>query len=102
MNFESGDPQAAEAVRPNANVLFKRLGDEIILFHLDTDRFYELNGTAARFWELLAAGEDAAGVRRQMLKEFSVESNEFDREAKTFLASLKKESLVVADEKSGF
>ncbi len=98
MNFESGDPQTAESLKPNANVLFKRLGDEIILFHLDTDRFYELNGTAARFWELIATGNQAPDVRRQMLKEFAVESDEFDQEAKTFLASLKKEGLVVANE----
>ncbi len=91
MNFDSKDHQM---VQPNANVLFKRLGDEIILFHLDTDRFYELNGTGAKFWELIAAGHDATEVRRQMLEEFAVEPDEFDLQAKAFLASLRKEGLV--------
>jgi hypothetical protein len=96
MNLESGDSESAPSLKPNPNVLFKRLGDEIILFHLDTDRFYELNGTAARFWELIAGGSDSTQVRQQMMKEFAVEANEFDAEAKAFLASLQKEDLIIA------
>lgn len=98
MNFELGDSRSFKFLKPNPNVLFKRLGDEIILFHLETDRFYELNGTAARFWELIAAGHDSAQVRKQIMEEFAVEANEFDAEAKSFLASLKQEDLVIGHE----
>jgi hypothetical protein len=98
MNFELGDSQSALSLKPNPNVLFKRLGDEIILFHLETDRFYELNGTAARFWELIAGGHDPAQVRQQIMKEFAVEAEQFDAEAKTFLASLKQEDLLIGHE----
>jgi len=98
MNFESSDSQLVQSLKPNPNVLFRRLGDEIILFHLETDRFYELNGTAARFWELIAGGHDPAQVRQQMMEEFAVEANQFDAEAKTFLVSLKREDLVIGHE----
>jgi len=98
MNFESSDLQTGESLKPNPNVLFRRLGDEIILFHLETDRFYELNGTAARFWELIAAGHDSAWVRQEMMKEFAVEASEFDAEAEIFLGSLQKEDLVIGHE----
>jgi hypothetical protein len=90
--------QPLPVVQPNANVLFKRLGDETVLFHLDTDRFYELNGTAARFWELLHAGHDVAGIRDQMLQEFAVDPEQFAGEAETLLAYLAKEDLVRIDE----
>lgn len=85
-------------MKPNPNVLFKRLGDEMVLFNLDSDHFYELNGTAARFWELLSAGHDAAGVREQMLEEFAVDPEKFASEAETLVASLRKEKLVCVDE----
>lgn len=78
----------------NPNVLFRRLGDEMVLFHLENDHFYELKGPAARFWELLQSGQDADQVRRQMLEEFAVSSDEFDAEAESFLASLEKEDLI--------
>jgi len=81
-------------VKPNSNVLFKRLGDETVLFHLDTDRFYELNGTAARFWELLHAGCDVAEIRERMLHEFEVDPDQFAGETETLLASLMQEDLV--------
>jgi hypothetical protein len=86
------------AVRPNPNVLFKRLEDEMVLFHLDTDHFYELNGTAARFWELLHAGHDADQVREQMVAEFAVDPDDFANEARALVASLQKERLVSVDE----
>ena len=85
-------------MKTNPNVLFRRLGDDVILFHLETDRFYELNGTASRFWELISAGHDAALVRQQMLEEFELSSEEFDAEAEAFLTSLKQEDLVSNDE----
>jgi hypothetical protein len=85
-------------MKPNPNVLFKRLGDEMVLFNLDTDHFYELNGTAARFWELLSSGQEAKQVNAQMLDEFVVEPEQLSREAEALLASLRKENLVINDE----
>ena len=85
-------------VKPNPNVLFRRLGDEIVLFHLETDRFYELNGTAARFWELLNSGHDVAQARQQLLEEFVVDPNQIASEAETLLNSLRQESLISVDE----
>ncbi|HEY3037865.1 MAG TPA: PqqD family protein [Pyrinomonadaceae bacterium] len=84
--------------KPNPNVLFKRLGDEMVLFNLDTDHFYELNGPAARFWELLSAGHDTAQVSEQMLDEFAVDRDQLASEAGALLASLQQEGLVSSSE----
>jgi Coenzyme PQQ synthesis protein D (PqqD) len=85
-------------MKPNPNVLFKRLGDEMVLFHLDTDHFYELNGTAARFWELLSEARDADLARERMLKEFAVDAHQLAGEVKAFITSLEHENLVSLDE----
>jgi hypothetical protein len=79
-------------------VLFRRLDNEVVLFHLGTDRFYELNGTAARFWELLEAGRNVAQIREQMLLEFAVDPDEFAGEAEALLQSLCQEDLITLDE----
>ncbi|SRR6266851_6987080 len=86
------------SAKPNPNVIFRRLGDEIVLFHLETDHFYELNGTAARFWELLCEQGNDDRVSEQMLAEFAVDPAEFATEAEQLLASLKKEDLLSVDE----
>jgi hypothetical protein len=98
MDLKSKQPTPLHAVKANSNVLFKRLGDETVLFHLETDRFYELNGTAARFWELLHAGCDVAEIRERMLQEFEVDPDQFTGEADTLLAFLTQEDLVSIDE----
>ncbi len=98
MDLQSKKPMLPKAVKPNSNVLFKRLGDETVLFHLDTDRFYELNGTAARFWELLHAGCDVPEIRERMLQEFEVDPDQFAGEAETLLGSLMQEDLVSVNE----
>jgi hypothetical protein len=85
-------------MKPNPNVLSKRLGEEMVLFNLDTDHFYELNGSAARFWELLNAGHDAAEVSQQMLSEFEVDPDQLASEAEALLASFRQEGLVTVDE----
>jgi len=98
MSLKLNQPTPLQTVKPNLNVLFKRLGDEIVLFHLDTDRFYELNGTAARFWELLHGESDVAEIRKQMLQEFEVDPDQFTGETETLLALLREQDLVSIDE----
>ena len=86
------------AVKPNPNVIFRRLGDEIVLFHLGSDRFYELNGTAARFWELLNGESDGREIQEKMLEEFAVDPAQLAGEAEALLDSLRKEDLISVDE----
>jgi len=98
MSEESTPPQPLLSVKPNPNVIFRRLGDEIVLFHLQTDRFYELNGTAARFWELLCEPDGGTGIHEKMMSEFAVDSDDLANETEALLASLRKEDLVSVNE----
>lgn len=93
-------PEAQQpfTIKANPNVIFRRLGDEIVLFHLGSDRFYELNGTAARFWELLSAGRHPDQIREQMLEEFAVDREQLAGEAKALLDSFRQEDLISVDE----
>jgi len=98
MSSKSKISPALPSVKPNPNVIFRRLGDEMVLFHLETDHFYELNGTAARFWELLCEQGGGRNISEKMLAEFEVGPEEFANQVEALLASLKKENLVTVDE----
>lgn len=95
--FKGDHGGVSSKIKTNPDVLFKRLGDEIVLFHLGSDRFYELNGTAARFWELLSEGHDDAEIRRRMLDEFAVDPDQLAREADTLISSLRHEDLITLE-----
>jgi hypothetical protein len=58
--------------RSSPDALATRVGDEIVLVDLKTDRIYSLNRTAARIWELMCADCDRPEVERRMLEEFDV------------------------------
>ena len=88
------EPLQLPALLPNPDVISARLGEEIVLFHLRTDRFYELNGTAARFWELLSTRCDSAQINRQLLEEFEVDPDQLADEVKGLLMALQGQDLV--------
>jgi len=98
MNSKSEPQRLFSVVKPNPNVIFRRLGNEIVLFHLGSDRFYELNGTAARFWELLNGENDGRLIQEKMLEEFAIDPAQLAGEAEALLDSLRKEDLISVDE----
>ena len=74
-----------------------RLGDEVVLVHLKTERMHVLNRTGARLWELLCAGTNLEDLKRTMLDEFEVSESELAAEVETLLASLRTERLICSD-----
>ena len=79
--------------RASPHTVAQRLGDEIVLVHMKTDRIFVLNRTGARLWELLCAGYDRADIQRLMLQEFDVSEAQLEREVEALLALLREEHL---------
>jgi hypothetical protein len=82
------------SVRPDPNVLAKRVDDEIVLVHLETNRIYELNRTAAFLWDALAAGSTQAELEERLAPEFDVERDELAREIDELLRQFTSERLI--------
>ena len=98
MNSKSEALATTLTAKPNPNVLFRRLGDAMVLFHLSSDRFYELNATGARLWELLTSGHDVAEAHKLMLHEFAVDPAQLTSETETLLEMLRREGLLTLNE----
>ena len=73
-------------VRPDHDVLAKRVADEIVLVHLETNRIYELNRTAAFLWDALAAGSTQAELEERLALEFDVDPEQLAREIDELLS----------------
>ncbi len=71
-----------------------------MLLHLESNRFFELNRTAARLWELLASGCNRAQLEQQMLQEFEVDPTQLAREIDGLLATLSAQELISPHENS--
>ena len=83
--------------RVNPDAVAQRVGEEIVLVHLTTDRMYVLNETGARAWELLCAGHDAPAIRQRMLQEFEVSPNQIADELDHLVRWLQTEDLISRD-----
>jgi hypothetical protein len=75
-------------LRPSADAVTKRVGDEVVLVHLRTNRIYTLNRTGARFWELLEDGHDPERAREQLLLEFDVGEEQLREEMRGLVDEL--------------
>lgn len=88
------DEPAPARYSPSPDAVAERLGDELVLVHMKTDRIFVLNGTGARIWELMAAGHDSVEIRRRLLQEYEVAESDVAAEVEDLFESLRKEDLI--------
>lgn len=81
--------------RSSPDALATRVGDEIVLVDLKTDRIYSLNRTASRIWELMCADCDRAEVERRMLEEFDVTPGQVAEAIDELVTSMTQDGLLV-------
>lgn len=62
--------------RASDDVIAARLGEELVLLHVGTKRYYRLNVTATETWDLVAAGHDASSVARTLAERFATDMTE--------------------------
>ncbi|MFN7926237.1 MAG: PqqD family protein [Bryobacteraceae bacterium] len=75
-------------------VMTQQLGDTVVLLHLRTDKFYELNPTAALAWQLLSSGLDTGEIASRITAEFDVSSSQVRRELDTVTAVFERAGLI--------
>lgn len=85
--------------RPDPDVLARRLGEEIVLVHLKTNRMYSLNRTGARVWELLGEVQgNATETARRIREEFDGAPGPMETEVFELLETLVREEMLVREE----
>jgi hypothetical protein len=63
---------ADRAVVPK-HVLVRHLDDESVLLNLDTERYFGLDATGTRIWELITTMPNVDAAYEKLLEEFEVE-----------------------------
>lgn len=81
---------------PSPDVVSRRLGEEVVLVHLRTNRIFALSPTGARFWELLSAGGSRPEIEAELLGEYDVAPEALTAEIDSLLQALALERLVDA------
>jgi len=85
-------------LRPDPDVVARRIQDEVLLVQMGSNQVYSLNRTGARLWELIAEGRSPLEASERMLEEFDVPEAELRAEMDSFLALLLREELLRPNE----
>jgi len=84
--------------RAAGDALAATLSDGAVLLNLRTKRYFSLNETGTRVWELLVAGRTEEEIVRAMTQEYDVVEGEARRETAQVIAALRDNELIVADD----
>lgn len=79
---------------PNPRVLYKELDGEAVLLDLDTETYFGLNETAARFWALLSEGNPLGRAVEVMIEEHEAPPEVLRADLEDLLAALERSGLI--------
>jgi len=75
-------------------VLSRRVGGEVLLFHLSSGVYHVLNETAARVWTLLENGGGVASIADTVASEYDVDRQSAAKDVNTLVARLQEQRLI--------
>ncbi len=81
-------------VEMKENVIAEILDGEAVLLDLDTGKYFALNGTAARAWQLLSERRSVEAVVDTMLSEFDVPREQLEFDVEDLIRRLEAHSLI--------
>lgn len=88
-------PPLQVMVRVPEHVLMRRLGDEMVMLHLDAESYYGLNEVGARLMQLAETGATLEMITEQLFSEFEVGREQLEHDVRTVAADLIAAGLLV-------
>jgi len=75
-------------------IVFKKVGEEMVLLDFERGIYYGLNPVGARVWELLAEGKSTDEIIELLTDEFDVEATDAKDDVMTLMDDLAANGLV--------
>jgi hypothetical protein len=89
-------------MHPHPSLVFTRLDEtEAVLLHLDTKRYYTLNETGARIWELMQQGRSPQEIVQALQGNYVLTDEEAMPVLLGFVEELQREGLVHPNARRG-
>lgn len=82
-------------MRPANGVIFKSVGDELVLLDVERGIYYGLDPVGARMWQLLAEGSSIESIVDAILGEYDVSREELQRDVERLTSELRDRGLLV-------
>jgi len=80
------------------NISWEDVGGEVVIFKLDSGKYFRLNTTASVIWKKLMDDKELSETKEAFLTEFAVNDEDFNSDLSDFIAELENEGLIAVDE----
>lgn len=87
-------PDQTRRVRISPHTLYRDLHGEAVLLHVETGRYFGLDGVGNRMWQLILELGDLQAVEQKLLSEYDVEPRKLSADLDRFVAQLAERKLV--------
>jgi hypothetical protein len=81
----------------NKDVVWRTLGDDCILLHLESGIYYTLNEEGRMLWEALDGENKLAEIRATIMEQYEVDAGTIQKDLIEIMEDLIKENLVEHD-----
>ena len=78
-------------------IVFKKVGEEMVLLDFERGIYYGLNPVGARVWELLAEGKNTDEIADLLTEDFDVERSDAKGDVDALMDDLAANGLVSAE-----
>lgn len=85
---------ADRTLRVSDQVIFKPVGDEMVLLDFQSGMYYGLDPVGARIWQLLAAQHSLGDVVETILGEYDVAREDVERDIDRLVEELERRGLL--------
>lgn len=82
-------------IKISADVITQQVEDETVLLDLGSDRYFGLDSTATRIWELLRQEKSPTEILQQMSLEFDAGIDELEQDLTAHLDMLAEAGLII-------
>lgn len=86
-----------DQVFPLADVVTRRLGNEMVLLNLSSGTYFALNEVGARIWELIKDGVPPPQMIQPLLDEFETDASVLEADLGRLLDDLKAHGLIATN-----
>jgi coenzyme PQQ synthesis protein D (PqqD) len=81
-------------LRISDQVVFKPVGDEMVLLDFDSGMYYGLDPVGVRFWQLIEANQSLGTIIETLLGEYDVARETLEHDIDVLVAELETRGLV--------
>lgn len=91
---ESGGDSGQEELRLREGVAFREVEGSVVVLHLGSSTYFELNPSGAALWHLLAEGASFETLRAELVSRYGLEEEEAAADIEAFVGSCREHDLL--------